>query len=86
MGSCKSAAMPIGYTRLIGHDPDLVALAGTRSKHNTYMSVPLVWTMIDSHTVVPFASYGWVGLVVAVAIGWWFTSMFYRQSAKVPGF
>lgn len=67
-------------------DPDLVALAGTRSKHNTYMSVPLVWMMIDSHTVVPYASFGFWGVVGAVAIGWWFCSMFYRQSAKVPGF
>ena len=35
-----------------GTPPDaaLVALAGTRSKHNTYLSVPLVWMMIDSHT------------------------------------
>ena len=29
---------------------DLVALAGLRSKHNTYMSVPLIWTMINQHT------------------------------------
>lgn len=65
---------------------DLVALAGSRSKHNTYMSVPLVWTMINAHTVVPWASWGWIGLTIMVAIGWWFCSMFYRQSAKVQGF
>lgn len=67
-------------------EADLVALAGTRSKHNTYMSVPLIWMMIDTHTVVPYASFGFWGVVGAVAIGWWFCSMFYRQSAKVPGF
>lgn len=67
-------------------DADLVALAGSRSKHNTYMSVPLIWMMIDTHTVVPYASFGFWGVVGAVAIGWWFCSMFYRQSAKVPGF
>lgn len=67
-------------------DADLVALAGSRSKHNTYMSLPLVWMMIDTHTVVPYASLGFWGVVGAVAIGWWFCSMFYRQSAKVPGF
>ena len=35
-----------------GETPDgnLVALAGLRSKHNTYMSVPLIWTMINEHT------------------------------------
>ena len=36
-----------------GQAPDaaLVALAGARSRHNTYMSVPLVWGMINQHTV-----------------------------------
>ena len=67
-------------------DGDLVALAGTRSKHNTYLSIPLIWTMVGSHTVVPWASYDWAGLTVMVGIGWWFCSMFYRQSAKVQGF
>ena len=31
-------------------DGELVALAGLRSKHNTYLSVPLIWTMINEHT------------------------------------
>jgi hypothetical protein len=49
--------------------------------------VPLVWTMINSHTVVPFASGpAWLWLLLMVAIGWWFVTMFYRQSAKVKGF
>lgn len=70
-----------------GTPPDaaLVGLAGTRSKHNTYLSVPLIWMMINSHTVVPFAS-SWIWLLVMVAVGWWFCSMFYRQAAKVKGF
>src|SRR5262245_22025137 len=35
-----------------GEAPDagLVKLAGLRSRHNTYMSVPLVWGMIAQHT------------------------------------
>ncbi len=71
-----------------GRPPEaaLVALAGTRSKHNTYMSIPLVWTMVNQHTVVPWASWGWVGLTIMVGIGWWFGTMFFRQSAKVKGF
>jgi len=70
-----------------GTPPDaaLVALAGTRSKHNTYLSVPLVWMMIDSHTT-SFALLvgipGWIWAVVMTAIGWWFCSMFYRMSTK----
>ena len=31
-------------------DAALLALAGARSRHNTYMSVPLFWGMINSHT------------------------------------
>ena len=74
-----------------GTPPDaaLVALAGTRSKHNTYMSVPLIWTMINQHTTA-FSSRlgipGWIWLLVFVAAGWWLTSMLYRQAAKVKGF
>ncbi|HYC22323.1 MAG TPA: urate hydroxylase PuuD, partial [Candidatus Bathyarchaeia archaeon] len=69
-------------------DAAVVAMAGLRSRHNTFMSVPLVWMMINQHTADSgFASYGdWIPLVVAVAIGWWFVTMFYRQAAKVPGF
>jgi len=66
-------------------DASLVALAGGRSKHNTYLSVPLVWMMIEAHTT-PFAALagvpGWVWVVIMTGIGWWFCSMFYRQSTK----
>src|SRR3989440_12449647 len=31
-------------------DPAVVKIAGLRSRHNTYMSVPLVWGMIGQHT------------------------------------
>jgi uncharacterized membrane protein len=70
-------------------DAALVALAGSRSKHNTYMSVPLVWMMVNQHTTSFSAALGlpgWVWLVIMTGIGWWFCSMFYRQAAKVPGF
>ncbi|MBI4535722.1 MAG: urate hydroxylase PuuD, partial [Ignavibacteriae bacterium] len=50
-------------------DPAVVALAGSRSKHNTYMSVPLVWTMINFHTTVPAAD-SWLYLLGAILIGW----------------
>jgi uncharacterized membrane protein len=70
-------------------DANLVALAGTRSKHNTFLSVPLVWMMLNAHTV-SFAGLLGIGgraeaafwTVVMTAIGWWFTTMFYRQSTK----
>ena len=72
---------------------DLVALAGLRSKHNTYMSVPLLWTMINEHTTV-FAggNYGinestnWLVLMVVIALGWHIVFQLYKKSAKVEGF
>ena len=39
-------------------DADLVKLAGQRSRHNTYMSVPLLYTMVGQHTTF-FAGGNW---------------------------
>jgi uncharacterized membrane protein len=60
------------------------ALAGTRSKHNTYMSVPLLWMMLNQHTIM-FAG-SWVGLVGVIAVGWGLTYFLYQKAAKVQGF
>ena len=69
-----------------GQAPDaaVVALAGLRSKHNTYLSVPLVWTMINQHTT--FASSSWVILPVIMVLGWHGLSHLYKKAAKVQGF
>ena len=70
-------------------DGDLVALAGLRSKHNTYLSVPLIWTMINEHTVVFSGKLcGCTGLVLAIIIplGWHIVFQLYKKSAKVKGF
>jgi uncharacterized membrane protein len=68
-------------------DPALPALAGSRSKHNTYMSVPLLWTMINSHTAATqFGSWGWLGLLIMILLGWHVVFHFYRISMKVEGF
>ena len=68
---------------------DDVALAGLRSKHNTYMSVPLIWTMINQHTVVfsgkLFNVPGLV-LIVMIALGWHVVFQMYKKSGKVKGF
>tara|TARA_Y100000590_G_C15743933_1_gene1021309 strand:- start:95 stop:901 length:807 start_codon:yes stop_codon:yes gene_type:complete len=74
-------------------DGDLVALAGLRSKHNTYMSIPLIWTMINEHTTT-FAggNYGisestnWLVLLIVVALGWHIVFQLYKKSAKIKGF
>jgi uncharacterized membrane protein len=65
-------------------DPKIVALAGSRSRHNTYLSVPLVWTMINMHTVLYAGN--WLYLVAVVAIGWLIVNLFYKQSTQVKGF
>ncbi len=65
-------------------DADLVAMAGLRSKCNTYLSVPLLWTMIDVHTAWA-ASHWWI-LIVAVLVGWHGVQHLYKRAAKVKGF
>ena len=72
---------------------DLVALAGLRSKHNTYMSVPLIWTMINQHTTALAggnfgitSSTNWLVLMIVVALGWHIVFQIYKKSGKVEGF
>jgi uncharacterized membrane protein len=60
------------------------ALAGARSKHNTYMSVPLIWTMLNQHTIMFAGSF--VGLIGVIAVGWGATYFLYQKAAKVQGF
>ena len=66
-----------------------VALAGLRSKHNTYMSVPLIWTMINQHTVVfngkLFDCSGLI-LLIVIALGWHLVFQLYKKSGKIQGF
>jgi uncharacterized membrane protein len=74
-------------------DPDLVKLAGGRSRHNTYLSVPLLWTMIGQHTTyfaggnlgIP-SSYYWIGFLIIILIGWHIVWQLYKIAGKVPGF
>lgn len=66
-------------------DPNLVALAGLRSKHNTYLSVPLVYAMIDAHTTTVGAG-SEVWLFGAIAGGWVVVKLLYMKSAKIKGF
>lgn len=65
-------------------DPAWGAVAGLRSKHNTYMSLPLIWMMINVHTT--WASREWWILPLFILGGWWIISMCYRKAKKVPGF
>lgn len=62
------------YALQKGEQPDLAlaARAKTRSKHNTFMIVPVVFTMISNH--YPVGTYGseynWIVLSVLVLLGW----------------
>jgi uncharacterized membrane protein len=71
-----------------GNAPDaaLVAQTGMRSKHNVYMSVPLIWSMINSHSVALHGEYGWVWYAGVVLVGWHTVLMLYKRAAKVKGF
>jgi uncharacterized membrane protein len=53
-------------------DASLSAQAKLRSKHNTFMAVPVVFIMISNHFPVSTYgnSYGWAVLVVLVLLGW----------------
>jgi uncharacterized membrane protein len=53
-------------------DSSLGAQAKLRSKHNTFMAVPVVFLMLSNH--YPVATYGnrygWLVLIVLVVLGW----------------
>ncbi len=63
-----------------------VGMAGLRSKHNTYMSVPLLLLMVsvDQGAILGYEPY--VALPVILVIGFLVTKAIYAKAAKVPGF
>jgi len=74
-------------------DAGLVKLAGLRSRHNTYLSVPLLYTMIGQHTTffaggnwgIPSGAW-WVVFLAIIGLGWHVVFHLYRRSGKVQGF
>ena len=64
-------------------DGNLVALAGLRSRHNTYLSVPLIFMMISQHATWAANP---ITLGVIVAVGWGLTYHLYDRAPKVKGF
>jgi uncharacterized membrane protein len=64
-------------------DASVAAMAGLRSKHNTYMSVPLVLAMVSNHYPTVYGSeHGWITLIVLVAVGWGLTKLLYINAAR----
>lgn len=74
-------------------DAALVAQAGLRSRHNTFMSVPLVFTMVSNHYATMYGGTeiflgiprrDWC-LFGVIALGFIAVRLIYGKSAKVPG-
>jgi uncharacterized membrane protein len=70
-------------------DPTQVATAGLRSRHNTYMSVPLIFTMISNHYPTVYGMPAWqrdLVLAAIIAVGFVVVRLIYGKAPKVPGF
>ena len=59
-----------------------IQMFGTMSRHNVYLSVPLIYTMINAHTVVP-GSNSTAYLLGAVLLGWLFVAFMFSRAARV---
>jgi uncharacterized membrane protein len=67
-------------------DP-IVTTAGLRSRHNTYMSVPLVFFMISNHYPTMFSNpYRDLCATGVIVVGFIAVRLMYGKAAKVPGF
>ena len=61
--------------------------AGLRSRHNTYMSVPLVFFMISNHYPTMFSDpYRDLCATGVIVVGFIATRLLYGKAPKVPGF
>ena len=69
-------------------DAALVGMAGTRSRHNTYMSVPLVFAMLNEHVTWAQTAENIPNFFIPAVIfaGWSVVWMLYRKAPKVKGF
>jgi uncharacterized membrane protein len=68
-------------------DSPEVKLAGLRSRHNTYMSIPLVFAMISNHYPTVYGSpYRDAYLAIVIVVGFIGGWLAYQKAAKVPGF
>jgi uncharacterized membrane protein len=66
-------------------EASLVALAGTRSKHNTFMSVPLVFMMLNAHNLWTNSA-PVILLPLVVLIGFVGVYHLYKHAPSVKGF
>ena len=77
----------------VAPDANLVKLAGLRSRHNTYMSFPLLWGMMGQHTTyfaggnlgIP-GNYYWIFFLLLIVVSWHVIFQLYKRAGKVQGF
>lgn len=67
-------------------DPADPAMAGLRSKHNTYMSVPLLLFMVSVNQDALLSQKPVIWVPIILAIGWAATWLIYKKVASVKGF
>ena len=64
-------------------DPSVGATAGLRSKHNTYLSIPLLFTMVANHFPTVYGSdFAWAIVSVIVLAGFGIAKFLYVKSAS----
>jgi uncharacterized membrane protein len=63
-------------------DPLLISRVSQREQHNMYLSVPLLWTMIEAHTAVPAAD-SWFYLLAVIVIGWLAVYFVSKKAEKI---
>jgi uncharacterized membrane protein len=63
-------------------DPAVASMAALRSKHNTYLSVPLVFTMVSNHYPTIYGwEHSWIVLAGVVALGFGVAKLLYLKAA-----
>ncbi len=70
----------------VAPDAALVAAAGMRSRHNTYMSVPLIALMLNQHATALAGPLQPIYLAGIIAVGWTAVYLLYQKSNSVAGF
>jgi uncharacterized membrane protein len=64
-------------------DASVPALAGLRSKHNTYMSIPLILFMVSNHFPTVYGyDHAFVLALVFVLLGWGIAKFLYGKAAS----
>jgi uncharacterized membrane protein len=65
-------------------DRSLLAMIDQRARHNVYLTLPLIFTMINMHTTV-IGEENWWAILVVMPVAWAFVSWVYGKSAAVKG-